>query len=84
MRLEALAHESFASGGIARSDSGNFVLTEIEVGVKTGDGEQTRAAKIASAQADFEQGGLPVKNAFDGNNSTGWAVHNPSNMKLDT
>ena len=31
LRLEALRHPTMTHGGIARSDSGNFVLTEIEV-----------------------------------------------------
>ena len=82
LRLEGLAHESFTNGGIARSNSGNFVLTEMEITVRRGDGEPQRV-KVKSAQADFEQGGWPVKNAFDGNPNTGWAVYNPSNMKVD-
>ncbi len=55
------------------------MLTEIEVSEQGGE----QAMKIVSAQADFEQGGFPIAHAFDGNPKTGWAVHNPSNMKLD-
>ena len=83
LRLEALAHESFTSGGIARSNSGNFVLTQIKVSTQQGEADERQAVKIASAAADFEQGGWPVKNALDGNPNTGWAVYNPPNMKID-
>ncbi len=104
LRLDVLKHESFTDGGLARSDSGNFVLTEFEVvtfsrgpeGRASGvDDERASSAidarpagprrnvKIASAEADFEQGGLPVKSAFDGDSNTGWAVHQPGDMKHD-
>ncbi len=79
LRLEALTHDSFTNKGLARSDSGNFVLTEIEVEATPPNG-QPIAAKIKSAAADFEQAGFPVRNAFDGKSDTGWAVHYPSNM----
>jgi mono/diheme cytochrome c family protein len=104
LRLDVLKHDSFTDGGLARSDSGNFVLTEFEVVTfrrgpagrasdvdveKTSPATDARPAgprmnvKIASAEADFEQGGLPVKAAFDGNPNTGWAVHKPGDMKHD-
>ncbi|MEX2213754.1 MAG: PSD1 and planctomycete cytochrome C domain-containing protein [Phycisphaeraceae bacterium] len=77
LRLEALTDPSFTAGGIARSDSGNFVLTKIEVEL---DG---KPVKIASAKADFEQGDLTAASALDSDKNTGWAVWNPANMKLD-
>ena len=85
LRLEALTHESFTNGGLARSNSGNFVLTEIDIRVRqaTEPQEQAKPVAIASAQADFEQGGFPVEKAFDGNGGSGWAVHNPGDMKHD-
>ena len=71
IRLEALQHESFTNNGkgLARSDSGNFVLTEIEI--RSGG----KPAKIASATASYEQGNFPVEKSFDGNPGTGWAIH---------
>ncbi|MEW4531415.1 PSD1 and planctomycete cytochrome C domain-containing protein [Maioricimonas sp. JC845] len=83
LRLEALTHESFTNGGLARSNSGNFVLTEIDIRVRqaTEPQEQAKPVAIASAEADFEQGGFPVEKAFDGNGGSGWAVHNPGDMK---
>ena len=68
VRLQALQHDSFTHKGLARSDSGNFVLTEFEVAI---DG---KPVKIASAIADHEQGPLVAKNTIDGNLASGWAV----------
>lgn len=74
IRLEALQHESMTKGGLARSDSGNFVLTEIEFAILRGD--STTPLKIDGAEATFEQGSLTIASAYDGNNTTGWAVYN--------
>jgi hypothetical protein len=82
VRIEAVPYEKFTNGGFARSDSGNFVLTEFRVDAKSTSEETASQAKFASAQASFEQGGWPVKNAFDGKPNTGWAVHNPSDMRI--
>lgn len=70
IRLEALQHGSFTNDGkgLSRSDSGNFVLSEIEFFA------DDKPVKIASATASFEQRGFPVRNAFDGDRTTGWAV----------
>ena len=73
LRLDVLRHASHTQGGLSRSDSGNFVLTEIEV-TRLLDGQST-PVKIASAEATFEQGDLRVARAFDGNAGTGWAVY---------
>lgn len=75
LRLEALRHESMTNNGLARSDSGNFVLTEIEVLVQRADEAESRSAKIAAAEATFEQGDLKVAKAFDGDRRSGWAVY---------
>ncbi len=71
IRLDALQHESFTNKGkgLARSDSGNFVLTEFEV--RSGG----KRIGVASATASNEQSSsLKVTNAFDGKPQTGWAV----------
>lgn len=82
LRLDVLHHESFTNGGLARSDSGNFVLTDVEISVVSRDGETT-AVVIASAAADFEQGVHTVTNAFDDNPASGWAVYKPGDMQHD-
>ena len=70
--LETLQDSSMTKGGLARSNSGNFVLTEIELAVV--DGDKVTPLKIANADATFEQGSLVVEAAFDGKPKTGWAV----------
>lgn len=82
LRLEAVPYEKFTNGGFARSNSGNFVLTEFKVSSKSAGQEAPAPARIKSARASFEQGGWPVVNSFDGKTNTGWAVHNPSNMRI--
>ncbi len=74
-RLEALRHETMTTGALARSDSGNFVLTEFEVEVVRGETPLPEKLPIASAEATFEQGGFRVATAFDGNPLTGWAIY---------
>ncbi|MEZ5944023.1 MAG: PSD1 and planctomycete cytochrome C domain-containing protein [Planctomycetaceae bacterium] len=76
IRLEALRHESHTKGGLARSDSGNFVLTEFELYVLHGENSEPQRLTFSSAAATFEQGDLKVTKAFDGNSKTGWAVYN--------
>ncbi len=75
LRLEALKHESLNDGSLARSNSGNFVLTELEITRVASETGEANPVTIASAEATFEQGGLVVANVFDGKPNTGWAVH---------
>ena len=75
LRIEALRHNTMTKGGIARSNSGNFVLTEVEVTIVDPNDEVSRKPiKIVSGEATFEQGGLKIENTFDGKKSSGWAV----------
>lgn len=73
IRLDALRHPTMTKGGLARSDSGNFVLTEIEFTLIQ-DGKRSRL-QPAQAEATFEQGVYKIPGTFDGNNSSGWAVY---------
>ncbi len=75
IRLEALRHESMTKNGLARSDSGNFVLTHFEVKVLKKGETLPVTQTIASAEASFEQGDLKIKNAFDNDPKSGWAVY---------
>jgi len=75
IRIEVLADEELASGGPGRSDSGNFVLTDLAVtAVPVGQPEATRQLVLQGATADFSQAGWPVTAAVDDNPDTGWAV----------
>ncbi len=75
LRLEALKHHTMTAGGLARSDSGNFVLTSLELSLLDDATGERAPIKIASAQATFEQGEHKVTNAFDDNPKSGWAVY---------
>ena len=69
IRIEALPDPSLPVGGPGRADSGNFVLSNIDVidGAKT---------SFSTADATFAQEGFPAANAIDGDTKkTGWAVH---------
>ena len=83
LRIDALRHESFPRNSLSYSDSGNFVLTELEIHVVGSDSKNIATLEIASAEATFEQGSLAVTNAFDGNNSTGWAVYEGRHVDRD-
>jgi mono/diheme cytochrome c family protein len=71
--IEALRHESMTTGGLARSDSGNFVLTDVDVEVIS-PGAPPKAVRIVSAEATFEQGDFKIAKAFDDDPASGWAV----------
>ncbi|MCW1912093.1 PSD1 and planctomycete cytochrome C domain-containing protein [Luteolibacter sp. GHJ8] len=74
IKLEALRHPSMTQGGIARSDSGNFVLTGFEATLVTAQGESQRLT-IPRAEATYEQGGVfRVSGALDEDPASGWAV----------
>ena len=82
LRIEAVPHAAFTKGGFARSDSGNFVLTQFAVEVLRDGASSPETVAIASAKASFEQGGWPAANTLDGKPNTGWAVNNPANMTI--
>lgn len=74
IRLEAIRHESMTQKGLARSDSGNFVLTSFEVTLIDATGART-PLKIAAGEATYEQGDLKITKAFDDDPKSGWAVY---------
>ena len=82
IRLEAIAHPSFTNKGLARSDSGNFVLTRFSVAAKPPGQESLAELKIAKAVADFQQGSLAIAGTLDTNPNTGWAVFNKADMTI--
>ena len=81
LKLIGMRHKSMTRGGIARSDSGNFVLTEIKVNLLRG--TERIPLKIKEAKASFEQSGFTVQQAFDTKTNTGWAVWNGKPFKQD-
>ena len=75
LRLEALKHSTMTSGGLARSNSGNFVLTDMKIQLVGPDESSRTEIIVKSATATFEQGGLKVTGVFDDDPKSGWAVY---------
>ncbi len=74
-RLEALAHPSFVRGGPGRASNGNFALSELRVTAAPLEGKGPAVpVKLVGARATFEQKGLPVRAAIDGDRVSSWAV----------
>ncbi|HTU25913.1 MAG TPA: DUF1553 domain-containing protein, partial [Pirellulales bacterium] len=82
IQLEAQRHPSMTAGGLARSDSGNFVLTEIEIILHRPDAEP-QLLKFTDAKASFSQGGFSPLFTFDGNAASGWAVYDGGFVNRD-
>ena len=79
MRLEALADARLPQQGPGRAESGNFVLTELELlAAPQADPGAAKKVPLQTAVADFSQDNYDVKTAIDGNTAeanNGWAVH---------
>lgn len=75
LRIEALTHESMPSRGPGRAQSGNLVLTEVEVscGVE-GSVARPKALTFTEARTDFSQSNYMPGHAIDGkiDPDTGW------------
>ncbi len=74
LRLDALRHPTMAGGGLARSDSGNFVLTTLRVERRQTGGDM-EIVPLSVGEATFEQGEYKLAGVLDDNPKTGWAVH---------
>lgn len=70
LRLDALRHPSMTSGGLARSDSGNFVLTTLRVELPDG-----QSLPMTAVEATHEQGPLKLAGVLDDAPATGWAIY---------
>src|SRR5262249_47809889 len=69
LRLEALPHDGPAGKVLGRSVHGNVVRTNITLKVNG------TPVKWKDAVADFSQTGFPIRNAIDGDLSSGWGIH---------
>lgn len=77
LRLEAISDPSLPANGPGLPANGNFVVTEIEVGVAASDTPKERKpVEFASGHASFLQGGFSIEAALDGNkrDQGGWAI----------
>lgn len=75
IRLEALPDDSLPQKGPGRSQSGNFVLSELRLMASPLEDPSSPApVAIARAVADYSQKGFAAEGAIDGDPKTGWAV----------
>lgn len=83
IRLEILKHASMTVGGLTRSVSSNFVLTDFAAYLIEPGMPPTRLP-FQQAQADYEQPGHNVQLAIDSSAQSGWAVWAPDkNMQQE-
>ena len=73
LRVEALTHSSLTAGSLSRAN-GNFVLTKVEVEVRSRTSGEITPVKLASATADYSQNGFPIEATLDDDNNSGWGV----------
>lgn len=74
VRLEAMSHPSLVGGGPGRASNGNFALSDFRLEATPLAGGKPIPVGFKSARATFEQAGLPVKAAIDGDKTSAWAV----------
>ena len=78
-KLEALRHPTMTDGRLARSDSGNFLLTDIRFQSKS----EKNVLAISGSKATYEQGSHKIAQAYDKDPNTGWAVWNGRTIDRD-
>ena len=75
LRIEALAQASLVRGGPGRADNGNFDLTDVQVSIAPlDDPTKSQVVRLLDPRATFEQAGLPIAAAIDGDERSGWAI----------
>jgi len=75
LQLEAIPDEKIGKGGPGYGESGNFVLSELEMEVQEpGGNSEAKKISFETAKADYSQEKYPDKHAIDGNLETGWAI----------
>lgn len=72
LRLEVLPDASLV-GGLTRGD-GEFLLSNLTVGIQRKGDRRPKSLKIAGAQASFELADFPLSGAFDKDKKSGWKV----------
>ncbi|HVV98907.1 MAG TPA: c-type cytochrome domain-containing protein, partial [Planctomycetaceae bacterium] len=83
IRLEVLGDDSLPDKAPGRGEgNGNFVLTELMVGVASAaadapDDAKNPGVKLIHPFADYAQPGHPIANVLDGKADTGWAIADP-------
>lgn len=75
LRLEVLPDDRLPRRGPGWSESGNFVLSELEVFAAPPDASaEPQLLELVSPEADYSQSGFGVARAIDGKRDSGWAI----------
>ena len=75
LRLDVLADDSLPLKGPGRQDNGNLHLSEFEAFVVEDGTTERTPLKIKKATADWDQAGLTISHALDGNIGTAWGIY---------
>lgn len=74
VRIEALPDDRIGTGGLGRSENGNFVLTGFEAELLPPGDAAPQPLAWAAAEADYSQPMYDVTGAIDSDPATGWAI----------
>lgn len=80
LKLEVLPHESHTNGGLSRSASGDVILTNLKVSVRSRGGSIVREIPIKSAVANYSAKKAaskaygPISDVLDDDPRTGWTT----------
>jgi hypothetical protein len=83
VQLQVLPDDSLQSSGPGRSDSGNLVVSCVEILASPADGSaEPVTLKVKRASADFSQNDFPAWNVLDGRDNTGWGISGSGNWHV--
>ena len=80
LKLEVLPHESHTNGGLSRSASGDVILTNLKVSIRSRGGSLVREIPMSSAVANYSAKKAaskaygPIKDVLDDDPRTGWTT----------
>jgi hypothetical protein len=72
--LETFPDASLPNQSLGRYPNGNYVLTRVEVEVRSPSLSQPLVGLVKRAEADYSQKGWEIDNVVGGNRSKGWAI----------
>ena len=80
LKLEVLSHESHTNGGLSRSETGDVILTNLKVSVRSRGGSIVREISIKSAVSNYSakkessKAYGPIADVLDDDPRTGWTT----------
>ncbi len=82
LRIEVLTDDALPHGGPGLAENGNFVLSELSLGVAAPGAAGETPVPLVGAVADYSGDGGDVKLAFDGDRDTGWHIYAAQNLNV--